>query len=337
MDNMIVDMHAHVFTREALAGIDNQYKKHAPQLTIEGGKGFMITGGRSRGPLEPMREFYDPAERLKMMDETGVDIQILSVTPGNFCYEAPPEAGQAIAIAQNDAIARIVKDDPDRFMGCATVPLQEPKAAVGELNRAVKDLGFTSVEIGTNVAGRNLDSPELTPFYAEAERLGTPIIVHPINNAGADRMGRYYLGNIVGNPMETTLAIGSVVFGGVLERFKKLTFCWCHGGGFWPYQIGRFDHGYEVRPEPKANIKVPPSSYAKQMYYDTITHSEAALSYLVSTMGRSNILFGTDFPWDMGDYDTIPMIQGLKGVNTRDRARILGETSAKLFNIKNLT
>jgi aminocarboxymuconate-semialdehyde decarboxylase len=208
---------------------------------------------------------------------------------------------------------------------------------VGELNRAVKDLGFTSVEIGTNVAGMNLDSSELTPFYAEAERLGTPIIVHPINNAGADRMERYYLDNIVGNPMETTLAIGSVVFGGVLERFKKLTFCWCHGGGFWPYQIGRFDHGYEVRPEPKANIKVPPSSYAKQMYYDTITHSEAALSYLVSTMGRSNILFGTDFPWDMGDYDTIPIIQGLKGVNTRDRARILGETSAKLFNIKNRT
>jgi aminocarboxymuconate-semialdehyde decarboxylase len=282
-----------------------------------------------------MRESYDTAERLRLMNETGVNIQIISVTPGNFCYEAPHEAGLAIAMAQNDAIARIIEEHPDRFMGSATVPLQDPGAAVGELNRAVKDMGFTSVEIGTNVAGINLDSLELTPFYAEAERLGAPIVVHPINNAGADRMGRYHLGNIVGNPMETTLAIGSVVFGGVLERFKKLTFCWCHGGGFWPYQIGRFDHGYEVRREPKANINALPSSYAKRMYYDTITHSEGALGYLVSSMGAGNVLFGTDFPWDMGDYDTIPMIRDMKDTDARDKAKILGETSAKLFKIKN--
>jgi aminocarboxymuconate-semialdehyde decarboxylase len=330
-------MHAHVFAREELAGIDNRYKKYAPQLTIEGGKSFIVTSGRSSGPMEPMKEFYDTDERLRLMDETGVDVQIVSVTPGNFCYEAPHEAGLAIAMAQNDAIACIVEEHPDRFVGCAAVPLQEPSAAVAELNRAVKDLGLTSVEIGTNVAGRNLDSLELVPFYAEAERLGTPIIVHPSNNAGADRMGRYYLGNIVGNPMETTLAIGSVVFGGVLERFKKLTFCWCHGGGFWPYQIGRFDHGYEVRTEPKANIKTLPSSYANRMYYDTITHSEGALSYLVSSMGAGNVLFGTDFPWDMGDYDAIPMIEYLKGVDARNKARILGETSAKLFKINNRT
>jgi len=332
--SLIVDMHAHVFTREALAGIGSQYMKYAPQLTVEGGRSFIVTGGRLSEPMEPMREFYDATERLRLMDETGVDVQILSVTPGNFCYEAPPEAGLAIAMAQNDAIASMVEGHPDRFVGCATVPLQEPEAAVGELNRAVKDLGFTSVEIGTNVAGRNLDSPELIPFYAEAERLETPIVVHPINNAGADRMGRYYLGNIVGNPMETTLAIGSVVFGGVLEKLKRLTFCWCHGGGFWPYQIGRFDHGYEVRPEPKANINVPPSCYVSRMYYDTITHSEVALEYLVSSMGVENVLFGTDFPWDMGDYDAIPVIRGMKGVEAMYKSRILGETSAELFKIK---
>jgi len=332
--SLIADMHAHLFAKEALAGIGNRYKKYAPQLTVEGGKSFIVTGGRSSGPMKPMREFYNTPERLRLMDETGVDVQILSVTPGNFCYEAPPEAGLAIAMAQNDAIASMVEGHPDRFAGCATVPLQEPKAVVGELNRAVKDLGFTSVEIGTNVAGRNLDSPELMPFYAEAERLETPIVVHPVNNAGAERMGRYYLGNIVGNPMETTLAIGSVVFGGVLEKFKKLIFCWCHGGGFWPYQIGRFDHGYEVRPEPKANIKVLPSCYVSRMYYDTITHSEVALEYLVSSMGVGNVLFGTDFPWDMGDYDAIPVIRGMKGVEARYKSRILGETSAKLFKIK---
>ena len=163
--------------------------------------------------------------------------------------------------------------------------------------------------------------------------LGAPVVVHPINNAGADRMRSYYLGNIVGNPMETTLAIGSVVFGGVLERFKKLVFCWGHGGGFWPYQVGRFDHGYEVRNEPKANIDHLPSEYASRMYYDTITHSEAALGYLVSVMRAGNVLYGTDFPWDMGDYDSIPMIKELKGVNAGDKTKILGETSAELFNV----
>ncbi len=327
-------MHAHVFTKEALAGVDRRYRKYAPQLMVEGGKYVIVTGDRSSGPLEPMPGFGDVEGRLRFMDEAGVDVQVVSVTPGNFCYDAPPEAGAVIAAAQNDAIAGMVEGHPNRFVGCATMPLQDTEAAVAELNRCVRDLDFTSVEIGSNVAGRNLDSPELMPFYAEAERLGTPIVVHPINNAGADRMGRYYLGNIVGNPLETTLAVGSVVFGGVLEKFKKLTFCWGHGGGFWPYQIGRFDHGYEVRPEPKVNIPKPPSAYASRMYYDTITHSEGALSYLVSSMGVGNVLYGTDFPWDMGDYDAIPMIKGMRALKAEDKARILGETSAKLFRVK---
>jgi aminocarboxymuconate-semialdehyde decarboxylase len=326
-------MHAHVFTKEALAGVDTRYKRYAPQLLEEGGKYVIVTGVKSSGPLEPMPGFSDVEGRLRLMDEWGVDVQVVSVTPGNFCYDSPPEAGAAIAAAQNDAIADMVADHPGRFVGCGTVPLQDPGAAVEELNRCVRDLGFTSVEIGSNVVGNNLDSPELIPFYSEAERLGTPIVVHPINNAGSDRMGRYYLGNIVGNPLETTLAVGSVVFGGVLEKFKKLTFCWGHGGGFWPYQMGRFDHGYEVRPEPKANIPRLPSEYASRMFYDTITHSEAALGYLVSVMGVGNVLYGTDFPWDMGDYAAIPMIKGLKGVKAGDRERILGETSAKLFNV----
>jgi aminocarboxymuconate-semialdehyde decarboxylase len=330
---MIVDMHAHVFTRKALAELDKKSKRYAPQLKVEAGKYSIVTGEKSTGLLELMPGVDDVDGRLKAMDEAGVDVQVISVTPGNFCYEAPPEAGAIISAVQNDAIADMVGDYPSRFVGCATVPLQDPGAAVEELNRCVRDLGFTSVEIGSNVAGKNLDSPELMPFYSEVERLGIPIVVHPINNAGADRMTRYYLGNIVGNPLDTTIAIGSVVFGGVLEKFKKLTFCWVHGGGFWPYQIGRFDHGYQVRPEPKLNIPQQPSEYKSRMFYDTITHSEAALGYLVSVMGAGNVLYGTDYPWDMGDYDTITMINAMRGVKAGDKAGILGETSIRLFNI----
>jgi aminocarboxymuconate-semialdehyde decarboxylase len=331
---LIVDMHAHVFTAEALAAVDRKYRRYAPQLVVEAGKHVIVTGDRSSGPMPFMSGFSDVGGRLAEMGKMGVDVQVLSVTPGNFCYDAPADAGTVISAAQNDAIAGMIEEHPDRFLGCATVSLQDPEAAAKELDRCVRDLGFTSVEIGTNVAGRNLDSPELAPFYAVAERLGAPIFVHPINNAGADRMGRYYLGNIVGNPAETTIAIGSVVFGGVLDRYPRLVFCWSHGGGFWPYQVGRFDHGYEVRPEPKANISKPPSGYASRMYYDTITHSEAALGYLVSSMGAGNVVYGTDFPWDMGDYTSIPMIKATKTIKAGDKSKVLGGTSARLFRVK---
>jgi aminocarboxymuconate-semialdehyde decarboxylase len=331
---LIVDMHAHVFTAEALAGLEHRHKKYAPQLLVESGKHVIATGGNAGGPMPYMRGFSDVEERLAVMDESGVDVQIVSVTPGNFCYDAPPESGLAIAIAQNDAIAEMVTSYPGRFVGCATVPLQDPEAAARELNRCRRDLGFKGVEIGTNVAGKNLDSPELAPFFAEAARLGMPILVHPINNAGANRMGQYYLGNIVGNPAETTIAIGSVVFGGLLDRYKGITFCWSHGGGFWPYQIGRFDHGYSVRAEPKVNAAKTPSGYARRMYYDTITHSEEALKYLISSMGAENVLYGTDHPWDMGDYDTIPTIKGLSSLKASEKEAVLGATSARLFGVK---
>jgi len=306
-------MHAHVFAEAALRKLRKLYGVNVPRLTLN----------------QP--EFYEAGRRIAMMEERGVDVQVLSVTPGNFCYTAPPEAGAAISRAQNDVIHGMVTDNPDRFIGSATVPLQDAEAAGQELDRAMKDLGFTSVEIGTNVNGANLDSPALEPFYDKAEALGVPIIVHPVNNAGADRMTRYYLGNTVGNPMETTLAIGSIIFGGVIERHKGLRFCWAHGGGFLPYQIGRLDHGYRVREEARANIRKPPSEYLDVMYYDTITHDEPALSFLIKRMGADRVLYGTDFPWDMGEYDSIPMINGMSSLSDEDKARVLGENSARLF------
>ena len=330
---MIIDMHAHIFVKDALEKIAEKYTPHIPQLTIDAkGKYFITTKGKLSDPLEPMEEFYNTAKRITLMSEEGVDIQVLSVTPGNFCYDAPVKAGEALAVAQNNAIAEVVEAHPERFVGSATVPLQDVDVAVQELDRAIKDLRFTSVEIGSNVAGRNLDSLELWPFYAKAQEMDVPIIVHPINNAGAERMQRYYLGNIVGNPLDTTIAIGSVIFGGVLEKFKSLKFCWAHGGGFFPYQIGRFDHAYKVRIESRANIPKPPSEYLKNMYFDTITHGKPALDFLIRTMGSGKVLLGTDFPWDMGEYDSVSTIESLDSTS-KDRERVLGGNSKKLFKI----
>ncbi len=158
---MNVDMHAHIFTREALSKIEKKYKAYAPRILLDAkGRYITIINGRSSGPVEPMEQYYDVKKRIKMMDDEKVDVQVLSVTPGNFCYDVPPEAGLAISVAQNDAIADIVATYPERFIGSATVPLQDADMAVEELERAVRDLGFTSVEIGSNVAGRNLDSIE---------------------------------------------------------------------------------------------------------------------------------------------------------------------------------
>jgi len=310
---LIIDMHAHIFAEGTLNKLRKLYRHHVPRLIVN----------------QP--EFYDTKKRIAIMDEHGTDVQVLSVTPGNFCYTAPSKAGIVISQAQNNAIYDMVNENPGRFIGSATVPLQDVDAAQQELERTVKDLGFTSVEIGTNVNGMNLDSPTLAPFYSKAEALGVPIIVHPINNAGADRMASYYLGNIVGNPMETTLAIGSVIFGGVLEKHRELRFCWAHGGGFFPYQIGRFDHGYEVREETKVNLRKPPSGYINAMYFDTITHGEPALSFLIKQMGADRVLFGTDFPWDMGEYDSISMIRGMRSLSDREKIMVFEENSAKLF------
>jgi aminocarboxymuconate-semialdehyde decarboxylase len=332
---MNIDMHAHIFTREALSKIERKYKAYAPRLLLDAkGRYFTIINGRSSGPVEPMEQYYDVKKRIKMMDDEKVDVQVLSVTPGNFCYDAPSEAGLAISVAQNDAIANIVAAYPGRFIGSATTPLQDVDVAVEELDRAVKDLGFTSVEIGSNVAGRNLDSLELWPFYEKVQELDIPIIVHPTNVAGTDRMQRYYLSNIIGNPLDTTIAIGSVIFGGILEKYERLKFCWAHGGGFFPYQIGRFDHGYSVRTESKVNISKSPSEYLKTMYFDTITHSVPALRFLIDSMGSDKVLLGTDFPWDMGEYETVSTITGMNSLVAEDKERMLGGNSSKLFKIK---
>ncbi len=332
---MIIDAHAHVFTRDALRKLERGYGQYVPRLAEDArGRLWIVTGGRASGPTDPMPQFWDIKERLRLMAEEEIDMQVVSVTPGNFCYDAPAEAGRAIAAAQNDAIAKLVEDHPDHFVGCATVPLQDIDATVAELDRSVKDLGFRAVEIGSNVNGTNLDSMTLWPFYEAAERLGVPIEVHPTSNVWSERMGKYYLGNIVGNPAETTLAIGSVILGGVAERFPGLRFVWAHGGGFFPYQVGRFDHGWEVRQEPKMQIRKKPSSFLGQMYFDTITHWETSLRYLIEAVGVDRVLLGTDFSWDMGDYDIVGQLRNAPFLDEVARRKLLGENSVKLFKIK---
>ena len=205
--------------------------------------------------------------------------------------------------------------------------------AMKELDRAVNELGLSGVQILTNINGRDLDDPELMPFYEEVEKLDVPVFIHPLGVAGAERMKKYYLANLIGNPLDTTLAAAHIIFGGVLEKFPGLKFCLAHGGGNLPYIRGRLEHGYEVRPECKVAIQQPPSHYLPLMYFETITHFLPALDYLITSVGADKVMLGTDYPHDMADSQPVVTVQSLDGISDEDKERILGDNAARLFKL----
>jgi aminocarboxymuconate-semialdehyde decarboxylase len=184
--------------------------------------------------------------------------------------------------------------------------------------------------IGTHVRGRNLDDPALEPFWSTAARLGAFIFIHPHGGAGAERLGSYYLKNLVGLPFETTIAGASLVFGGVLERHPDLKICLSHGGGFLPYQAGRFRHGFDVRPEAKVALKGSPEASIARLHYDTILHAKPTLEFLIASAGADHVLLGSDYPFDMGNPDCVARIEAL-AIPPADRDLILGGYADRLL------
>jgi aminocarboxymuconate-semialdehyde decarboxylase len=257
-------------------------------------------------------------------------MQVLAPTVFTFFYQHEPALGLSCAALQNDEIAAEIRRHPGRFLGIGGVPLQAPELAAQELRRAITTLGLSGAMIGTHVRGRNLDDPALAPFWAEAERLGAFIFIHPHGGAGAERLGAYYLKNLVGLPFETTIAGASLVFGGVLERHPGLKICLSHGGGFLPYQAGRFRHGYEVRPEAKINLESPPDQSIARLYYDTILHSKPTLEFLISSAGADHVLLGSDYPFDMGNLDCVARVAAL-AIPAQQRDLILGGYADRLL------
>jgi aminocarboxymuconate-semialdehyde decarboxylase len=331
---MIVDMHAHIFTKETFDKLRKKHKEHVPRIQLKGGKPYFYTKTTSGGPWGGFDGFWDTDRRIEIMDDENVDMHVLSNPPYTFCYDSPFDVGLDLSKAQNDEIANVVESHPDRFVGIAVLPLQDVDGSIEELDRAIKNLGLRGVHIGTNVLGENLDYLKLWPFYERVQDLDVPIVVHPYNYSAIERMRKYYMRNNVGNPMETTFAAASVILGGVLEDFPRLKFCWAHGGGNLPYQIGRLDHSYEVRPEPRTHISKPPSEYFDLMYFDVITHSKPALKYLIESRGSDRVLMGTDYPFDMGIRHPVALIQEMESLTDEDKTRILGSNSARIFKIK---
>jgi aminocarboxymuconate-semialdehyde decarboxylase len=266
------------------------------------------------------------------MDAAGVDVPVVSNTPQTFLYNQDAALTAALAALQNDQIAKTVTAYPDRLLGIATLPMQAPERAADELRRAMGKLGLKGAQIGSNVNGRNLDEPTLEPLWAAANELGAFIMVHPTQIAGAERLKAYYLTNLIGNPLDTTIAAAALVFGGVIERYPNINFLMVHGGGFVPYQMGRFKHGWEVRPEPQARLKAPPAASLDRLLFDTILHGRPALEFLVSTCGAARVLLGSDYPFDMGTLECVRQVRAL-AVPEADKATILGNTARKVLRV----
>ena len=247
--------------------------------------------------------------RMADMAELGIDVQVISPVPVMLCYWAEAKACQAFARLQNAYCAEIVSRHPDRFIGMATVPLQDTGLAIAELRHAVETLGLRAVEIGSFPGGRDLDSPELFPFFEACVDLGVSVFVHPADAVvGKERMAAYYLPNIVGNPLETAFAITRFIFGGVPERLPDLRICFAHGGGAFAYVLGRVTHGWAVRDEPHQFIDRAPIEYARGLYYDSLTHSADNLHFLIDKVGGERIVMGSDYPFDLGEKDPVAFL-----------------------------
>ncbi len=326
-----IDVHAHMV---ALGGpeTEGKFKDIMPRLSHDATGRTVITARGKPSYLLP-EVLYKPESRLPEMDNNKVDMQVLSMMTPFARYDLDPELGLGYSKIQNEAIAKVVRAHPDRFVGLATVPLQDPMEAPNELERAMKELGMKGVEIATDVNGKNLDWGELWPFYARAEKLGAFILVHPGVPPGAAQMKDYALFNLIGYPFVTSLAAASLIFGGVLKDFPRLKLCFAHGGGFLPYQRGRLEHGYRVKPECRQKIARPPSEYIRLLYFDTVTHDLSALGYLVETAGIDHVLMGSDFPFDVNDPDPVDTVCRLESISSEERMKIRGGNAARLLGI----
>ncbi|MGH7773822.1 MAG: amidohydrolase family protein [Candidatus Binatia bacterium] len=329
---MKVDIHAHYVPRDSLKVTQEIGKRYDIKITQdEKGRDFITQDGkRGFGPFR--EEFHDLDLRLKIMDQASVDIQALSAQNFFFLYWMTPEEGSEFAQWLNDELASAVRKHPKRFTALATVPLQDSKKAAQELERAVKKIGLKGVQIGSNINGRYFDDPGFYPFWEAAEALGVLIFVHPTNGVGAERMRDYHLSNLIGNPAETSLAFAKCIFGGVLEKFPRLKFCLAHAGGFLPYTWGRLERGYKTTKACQEKISKAPSEYLRLFYFDTISHSQMALEYLVQNFGAAHVLLGSDYPFEMGDPAPWSTVNSLK-IGTKDKEKIAGANAASLLGI----
>jgi aminocarboxymuconate-semialdehyde decarboxylase len=270
--------------------------------------------------------------RLADMDAMGVDMQLLSPAPNQYYYWADPDLARGIVRAINENIAALVAQHPDRLLGLGSIALQHPDLAVEQLEYCVKSLGLRGVEVSSLVNGLELADPKFERIWAKAEALGCLIFLHPLGSTLGERINQHYLSNIIGQPLETTVALSYLIFGGTLDRYPKLKILAAHGGGYLPSYIGRSDHGWHARPDARG-MQRPPSEYLRQIWFDSIVYRPEQLRHLIAEVGASQVVIGTDYPYDMASYGIHALLDAVPDLSESERAAILGGNAARLLNI----
>jgi aminocarboxymuconate-semialdehyde decarboxylase len=326
----VVDIHCHVLTPECeplvrdLAGAQLQpFDRFGGASTDYNRTHFAAI----------VPKLTDPAERLADMDLMGVDVQAISVAPPQYYYWTQPDLGSRLARMCNERLAELCRAHPDRFVGLGTVPLQDTDLALKELDHLSGQLGFTGIEICTNVEGTDLDHERLAPFWERVTELDLLVLLHPHGFTEGQRLTDFYLINVIGNPLDSTVALSRLISAGVLERHQDLKLCVVHGGGYLPFYAARLDHAWQVRPETREHIPNAPSTYLKRVHFDTVVFDPADVARLVTSYGADHVLLGTDYPYDMGEVDPIGLVDRTPDLSDDDRAQILGGNAARLLGL----
>ena len=328
-----IDIHAHLLPQRLLDAVQGGGDWHG--ITVEKDpRGQDLVKARSEQFRLDGRLRWGPEERICDMDSLGVDVQVVSVYPLLYSYDADLDAAVAIARETNDEIASMVSGWPQRFSGLATLPMQDVPAAIAEMERAMGQLGLKGVMVDDTVGGRRYDAPEFLPFFQAAERTGALVMFHQGGRTiVSDRINRYHLPNTVGNPAERVLTFAHLVLGGVMDKCPDLKALLCHGGGYLCYTVERIDDGWSTRPHVRANSSQPPSAYLRRFYYDCITQSDASLRFLIDKVGADRVVLGTDWPADMCIDWPVSWLLGMNNLSDTEKELILHQNLEQLLGI----
>ena len=332
---VVIDIHSHIRVPAVL----DFMKEHPITATGPGTDDWYVENSRSNasadmaaGEARRQSVSTQPEARLQQLDARGVDIQLISVNFPNTCYWMEPEHGLHAAKLANDGIAEFCAYKPDRMLGLAAIPMQDPQLAAAELERAVTQLGFRGGWINSHVRAKDIGEPQFRPFWEKAQALDVPIFVHPLNAVDFDRMKKFFLFNAIGNPLEETLAMASLMYEGIMDDYPHLKVGICHGGGYLPYYPGRVDYCYDTnRGGARDAMKLPPSGYVKRFFYDTNTFNRDALQVLIKNAGVSQIMYGSDWPAIPENY--FDHVDSMPGLSDDDKQRIVWKNAAELFKI----
>ncbi|RPJ37331.1 MAG: amidohydrolase [Planctomycetaceae bacterium] len=330
---MNIDSHGHLIVPEILR-TERHDEAWRPVVTRQPNGWQMVSNDRfANGPVP--REIVDPERILAHMDAVNVDVMVASPPPFLFFwYLDGPTCLKACSI-QNDGLAKVVARYPKRFVGMGIVPLQDTELAITEADRLATELKMPAIEVPSHINGKYLGDRRLWPFWETVQDLDLLVFVHPDEpyNLGVELLDRYYLHNLLGNPIDTARCIADVVFSGLLEAYPRLKFLFAHGGGALPYIRGRWDHGWNMRTEPKVDTKRPPSESIQLLHFDTVTHWDRALEFLVDTVGAHRVVMGSDYPFDMGSPDPVRFVRAVAGISDLDKQRIGSENAIRLLKL----